>query len=145
MTMPTSDHVVSASVRIPAPVTRVWRAITEPSELIQWYAPGCRWEVPALRVGAPVRFFNSETDVQSAIIERCAPPGELALRWTPDPALPTTTLLNTYELRSDEGGTLVTISQSGYSSVPEGQRAAWIRADEGAFPAIASAFAAHLG
>ena len=144
MTMPTSDHVVSASVRVAAPVTRVWRAITEPGELIQWYAPGCRWEIPALRVAAPVRFFNSETDVQSAIIERCAPPRELVLRWTPDPAMPNITLVNTYELRSDEGGTLVTISQSGYASVPEGQRAEWIRADEGAFPAIASALAAHL-
>jgi uncharacterized protein YndB with AHSA1/START domain len=141
--MPTSDHVVSASVRISAPLLRVWRAITEPGELIQWYAPGCRWEIPELKVGAPVRFYNSEADVQHAIIERCVPPEEFVLRWTPDPEMPATMLVNTYELRNDDGGTLVTISQSGYASVPEDQRAAWIRADEGAFPAIASALAAH--
>jgi uncharacterized protein YndB with AHSA1/START domain len=144
MTTPSSNHVVTATVRVAASVMRVWQAITDPAELTLWYAPGSRWEIPALRVGAPVRFFNSETDIQHAVIERCAPPDELVLRWTPDQTLPTATLLNTYELRHDDGGTLVTISQTGYGSVPEAQRAAWIRADEGAFAAIASALAAHL-
>ena len=91
-----------------------------------------------------MRFFNSETDVQIANIERCAPPDELVLRWTPDPAMPTATLVNTYELRDDDRGTPVTISQTGYGSVPKGQRAAWIRADEGAFPAIASTLVGYL-
>ena len=143
-TMPSADPVVSASVRVAAPVTRAWQAITDPAELILWYAPGCRWEILALAEGAPVRFFNTETDVQHAVIERCVPPNQFVLRWTPDPAMPTTTLLNTYELRGDEDATLVTVSQSGYGSVPEEQRAAWIRADEGAFTAIVSALAAYL-
>ena len=138
------DQVVSTTIRVAAPATRVWTAITVPDELIQWYAPGCRWEIPELREGATVRFFNSETDIQSATIERCVPPIDFVLRWTPDPTLPETTLVNSYSLSPIERGTEVTIAQTGYASVPEAQRASWIKSDQSAFPAIASALAAYL-
>jgi uncharacterized protein YndB with AHSA1/START domain len=139
-----SDHIVSVTVRVAARIERVWRAITAPDELIKWYAPGCRWEIPELRAGATVRFFNSETDVQSATILRCAPPTEFVLQWTPDATLPETHLINAYTLTEGEPGTSITLSQTGYASVPADQRAAWIRADEGAFPAIAEALVAYL-
>ena len=88
--------------------------------------------------------FNSESDIQSARIERCVPPDEFVLRWTPDPHLPGTMLVNSFLMRPNEHGTSVTIAQTGYASVPEGQRASWLEADEGAFPAIAAALAAYL-
>ena len=138
------SDTVSATAQVAAPIDRVWRAITDPEELIKWYAPGCRWEIPDLRAGGTVRFYNSETDIQRATIERCAPPGELVLRWTPDPTLPGTTLLNSYVLREHGKGTSVTVSQSGYASVPADQRISWFESDAKSFPAIARALAAHL-
>lgn len=138
------DPVVSATIHVAAPATQVWAAITTPDALIQWYAPGCRWEIPELREGAAVRFFNSETDIQHATIERCVPPEELVLRWTPVPSLPGTTLVNSYLMSPVEHGTRVTIAQTGYSSVPEELRASWLKSDRSAFPAIAAALAAYL-
>ncbi len=122
----------------------VWRAVTDPAELIQWYAPGCRWEIPELAVGAPVRFFNSETDVQPAEIIALVPARRLALRWRPDPTLPTATLCTTYELVPTGTGTTITLRHDEYESVPEAQRADWLAADQGAVPAILAALAHHV-
>lgn len=142
--MTPKEHVVSTTVRIPVSPGRVWDAITSPDELIQWYAPGCRWDIPALRDGATIRFFNTDTDIQVATIARCVAPESLVLHWTPDASLPNTVLVNSYELRPYELGTSVTLAQTGYDSVPDAERAAWIQADEAAFPAIAAALAVHL-
>ncbi|MBC7841640.1 MAG: SRPBCC domain-containing protein [Gemmatimonadaceae bacterium] len=137
--------VVSQHVRVAATPERVWEALTSPADLVRWYAPGCRWEIEALRVGASLRFFNTETDIQVATVEACLPPHRLTLRWIPDPALPSAQLLSSYVVRGDQHGSVVTLTQSGYESVPEAQRAMWIEADEGALPAIAASLVAHLG
>ena len=76
--------VVERTIWIAAPRERVWRAITEPQQLEQWYATGCPWEIPALQVGATVKFYNTDTDVQLAMIEVVAPPHQFTLRWQPN-------------------------------------------------------------
>ena len=135
---------VTQTVQVSAVPERVWRALTDPAELIQWYAPGCRWDIPKLAVGAPVRFFDSETDIQPATITALVPERRLALLWKPDANLPTSTLLTTYDLQRAEQGTTVTLRHSGYESVPAEQRAAWLAADRGAVPAILAALARHV-
>ena len=139
-----TDHVVSATVRIAAPAERIWDAITNPEALAQWYAPGCRWEITELRAGATIRFFNTETDVQSAVIERCIPLKELTLRWTPEASQPQIQLVNTYLIQGTGEDFEVSVAQTGYASVPIDHRDSWIRADDGAFPAIAAALAAYV-
>lgn len=139
-----ADRVVESSVRVTVPAKRVWAALTEPSALEQWYAPGCPWEIGAVEPGARVRFYNTPTEVQTAVIESCVAPEVLVLRWTPDPSRPEISLLNTYRIEESTGGCVVTVSQTGYASVPEKERLSWIRADEKAFPAIANALAAYL-
>lgn len=135
---------VTQTVQVSATPGRVWRALTDPAELIQWYAPGCRWDIPTLAVGAPVRFFDSETDIQHATISALVPERRLALLWNPDASLPTSTLLTTYELHRTELGTVVSLRHSGYESVPVDQRTAWLGADRGAVPAILAALARHV-
>ncbi len=92
-----------------------------------------------------MRFFNTETDIHVATVEECLPPHRLILRWVPDPALPTATLLSRYTIARGEHETEVTLTQSGYETVPETQRAMWIDADKGALPAIVASLVAHLG
>jgi uncharacterized protein YndB with AHSA1/START domain len=54
--MPREDICTSLAAErtiwIDAPRERVWRAITTPEQLNQWYAPGSTWEIPTLRMGA---------------------------------------------------------------------------------------------
>lgn len=136
--------LVTDTIDVDAAPERVWSALTDPDALCEWYAPGCRWEIPTLAAGAPVRFFNTDTDVQPATIVVLEPGRCLALRWQPEPALPTATLLTTYTLTGTATGSTVSLTHSEYESVPVEQRAAWLAADQGAVPAILAALARYL-
>ena len=136
--------LVTEALSVTATPDRVWRAITDPAELFQWYAPGCQWEIPLLAVGASVRFFNSATDIQPATIVEFVPARRLALRWRPDPSLPMATLCTTYALTPTDTGTTIVLEHGEYESVPEPQRAEWLAADRGAVPAILEALGRHV-
>ena len=138
------DLSITERVRVLAPALRIWRALTAPAELIEWYAPGCRWEVAGLARGSTVRFFNTETDVQNATVEEAAPPHQLVLRWQIDAEGSVVDLFNSFTLDPDGPATIVTIRQAGYEALPEGVRDQWLDQDRGAFRAIASALKAYV-
>jgi uncharacterized protein YndB with AHSA1/START domain len=127
---------IERAVWINATRERVWRAITGPEQLKQWYAPGCPWEIPALQFGTMVKFYNTDTDIQLAKIEALEPLHEFGLRWQLDEADPNTTLLNTFRLEEENGGTRVNVTQAGYESLPEGLRQQQMDQDEEAYTAI---------
>jgi uncharacterized protein YndB with AHSA1/START domain len=135
---------VERSVLIDAPLQRVWQAITDPAQLERWYAPGCPWEIPALQDGATVKFHNTNTDIQLAIIEALEPLQKLTLRWQLDPAHPGVTLLNSFLLKEENGKTHVTVSQAGYESLPDGMREEQLRQDAEAYTAIAESLKNYL-
>jgi uncharacterized protein YndB with AHSA1/START domain len=135
---------VERSVSINAPRQRVWRAITDPAQLEQWYAPGCPWEIPALQVGATVKFHNTDTDIQLATIEDLEPLHRFTLRWELDPAHPGITLLNSFLLEEENGNTRVTVSQAGYESLPDGMREEQLRQDADAYTAIAESLKSYV-
>jgi uncharacterized protein YndB with AHSA1/START domain len=128
---------VERSVLINAPRERVWRAITDPAQLEQWYAPGCPWEIPELQAGKTIKFHNTDTDIQLATIEVVEPLREFTLRWQLDPMHPGLTLTNTFRLEPENDSTRVTVSQAGYEALPEGMRQEQLSMDEGAYAAIA--------
>lgn len=136
--------VVERSVLINRPHQDVWRAITDSAQLNQWYAPGCPWEIPALQVGATVKFHNTDTDIQLATIETLKPLQEFTLRWQLDPAHPGITLLNSFLLEEADGNTRVTVSQAGYESLPDGMREEQLRQDADAYTAIAESLKSYL-
>lgn len=136
---------VRRSVWIGAAPEAVWAALTEPARLEAWYAPGCRWEIPRVEEGATMRFFNTETDVQSATIEACDPPRELGLTWIVHPGPPEEVrLLNRFLLTPEGGGTQVEITQDGYEALPAEEQAVSLRQDEEAYAAVATALKAYV-
>lgn len=100
---------VEHSIWIAAPRERVWQAITQPEQLEQWYAVGCPWEIPSLKTGAGVKFYNTPTDILLANIEAVDPPGRLNLRWQPDDMYPDVALINTFLLAEENSGTRITV------------------------------------
>jgi uncharacterized protein YndB with AHSA1/START domain len=133
--------IVERTLWISAPRDRVWQAITDPLQLEQWYAPGCKWEIASLKKGAEVRFFNTETDIQTATIESIEPPERLTLRWRVDLSA---SLLNTFTLEERDSGTQVTITQSGYETLSAEDRQMWIDADQSAYTSIVENLKAYL-
>jgi uncharacterized protein YndB with AHSA1/START domain len=115
---------VERSIWIATPCERAWRAITEPEQLTQWYATNYAWDIPALQVGAKVKFHNSDTEILHATIEVVEPPHQFRLRW--DPYENGITLVTTFILAEENGGTRATITETGYELVPEHQRQQWI-------------------
>jgi uncharacterized protein YndB with AHSA1/START domain len=128
---------VERSIWIDAPRERAWRAVTEPEHLDKWYATYYRWDIPALAVGATVRFYGKDatahTDVQTATIETVDPPRQFTLRWQADPKYPAVSLVTSFLLADENGGTRMTIHESGYEDVPEDERQSWLDATGGGY------------
>lgn len=135
---------IERNVSIHTSRQRVWDAITKPEHLEQWYAPGCPWEILALRPGATIKFYNTATDIQLATIEAVEPLHEFSLRWQIDPENPKTTLTNTFRLETENGGTRLTVSQAGYESFPDNIRRQQLDQDEEAYTAIVEGLKAYL-
>ena len=132
----TADTVaVERSIWINASCERAWRSVTEPEHLNQWYATYYHWEIPALQVGTTVTFYNKDNkaDHQIANIEVVDPPRQFTLRWQPDKLYPAMTLVTTFLLAEENGGTRVTISESGYEALPEAERQQWFDATGGGY------------
>jgi uncharacterized protein YndB with AHSA1/START domain len=113
---------VERSIWIDAPRTRVWQAITDPKQLQQWFSPTTPWLLTALEVGGRMYVYNVETETEMYIqvIELLDPPHQLITHSvaTP-PEIPHGT---TWRLDEENGGTRLTITNSGYEAEPEGTR-----------------------
>lgn len=142
----TPDRIVKTTV-LPAPLDRVWRAISDSSEFGRWF--GAEFDGPFVagtRLGGRIRPTAVDAEVAAlqaphdgtafvVLVEAVEPLRRLAFRWHPhgvddaDPAAPTT--LVEFELAAAPGGTALTITESGFDQVPPASRAAAFHANEG--------------
>ncbi len=126
---------VERSIWIATPIEKAWRAVTEPAQLNQWYATFYQWDIPALQVGAIVKFYNKDdhADAQIAAIEVVDAPHEFTLRWQPNPQYAAVSLVTSFLLATENGGTRATIRESGYENVPADERQQWLDATSGGY------------
>ncbi|MBI1880024.1 MAG: SRPBCC domain-containing protein [Chloroflexi bacterium] len=111
---------VERSIWINAPRERVWQAITDPKQIQQWFSPGTPWHLTTLDVGGKLYALGYES--QAGIIEVVDSPRQFTYRWeTPTPDIPFT-LTTTYTLEEENGGTRVTITETGFESLLEDTR-----------------------
>lgn len=110
--------VVENTVWIAAPRERVWRAITDQEQLKQWWTPN-HWEIPALQAGATIKFHDTGTSTFLATIEVLDPPCQYTLSWQPNTWYPTTALVTTFLLEEEDGGTRVTVINSGFETLAD--------------------------
>jgi uncharacterized protein YndB with AHSA1/START domain len=119
---------VERSIWIDTLPERAWQAVTEVEQLNRWYATYYHWKIPALTVGETVMFYNkdNEADAQIATIAVVDPPKEFTLRWQSSTDYPAVSLVTSFLLAAENGGTRVTIHESGYENVPEAERQQWL-------------------
>jgi uncharacterized protein YndB with AHSA1/START domain len=137
---------VERSIWIAAPREQAWRAVTEPEHLNKWYATYYHWQIPTLQAGTTAKFYNKddEADMQIATIEIVDPPHQFTLRWQPDKTYPAMTLVTTFLLQEENGGTRVMISESGYESLPAAERQQWLDATGRGYTMSMANLKAHL-
>jgi uncharacterized protein YndB with AHSA1/START domain len=132
-----STDRIEKKVVLRAPRSRVWRALTTAAEFGAWFRMNLDSEFAE---GATIRgrlthpgYEHVTLDLQ---VERIEPERYFAYRWHPgaiDPAVdysaePTT--LVEFILEETEGGTALTIVESGFDRIPLARRAEAFRMDE---------------
>ena len=132
-------HRIEKQTFLRAPIQRVWRALSDPKEFGAWFGVAMESTefVPGASARGQVTYEGYEHLVWEARVERVEPPHLLAFRWHPhaidesiDYDKEPTTLVQ-FELREVEGGTLLTLIESGFDALPESRRASAYRGNEG--------------
>jgi uncharacterized protein YndB with AHSA1/START domain len=129
--MNTSTDRIERKVLINAPRARVWRAVSDAGEFGDWFGVDFKGKtfVAGKHVQGKITYPGYEHLTMDVLIERLVPEQLLSWRWHPaaiDPKVdysqePTT--LVEFELKDADGGTLLTVVESGLDKIPLARRA----------------------
>jgi uncharacterized protein YndB with AHSA1/START domain len=125
----TTDRI-ERKVLIRAPRSRVWRALTDPTEFGTWFRVRVEGAfAPGVRVTGAVTYEGYEHIRWNITVERMEPERLFSWRWHPyaiepgvDYSSETPTLVE-WSLEDADGGTLLTVVESGFDKVPLARRA----------------------
>jgi uncharacterized protein YndB with AHSA1/START domain len=133
--MNTSTDRIERKILLKAPRSRVWRALSDAKEFGDWF--GVDFKGKAFVAGKPVQgkitYPGYEHLVMEVLVERVVPERLLSWRWHPaaiDPAVdysqePATLVV--FELEEGEGGTSLSVVESGFDKIPAERRATAFR------------------
>ena len=137
--MNTSTDRIERTILLKAPRSRVWRALSNAEEFGNWFGVALKGKVFAAgqRVQGQITYPGYEHVVFEVLIDRLEPERLLSWRWHPyavDPAVdyskePTTLVV--FELKEIEGGTLLSVVESGFDNVPLSRRLEAFRMNSG--------------
>ena len=105
---------IEKEILIEAPIDDVWRAVTEPEHIKQWFASECELDGPAGRVS----FEGGETYYLH--VEAFEPPNRFAYRWLEErgeTARPDNSMLVEFTLQAEHGHTRLRVVESGFDRV----------------------------
>src|SRR6202790_682727 len=133
--MNTSTDRIERKILVTAPLSRVWRALSDAKEFGDWF--GVDFKGKTFVAGKPVKgqitYPGYEHIVMELFIESVVPERLLSWRRHPaatDPAAaysqqPTTLVV--LELEEGDGGVLLSVVESGFDKVPPARRATVFR------------------
>jgi len=153
---------IEKKILLRAPLERVWKAISEADRFGAWF--GVAFDGPFTE-GAHLTGRIVPTTVDPEIaklqaphagkpfefsVDRIEPMQKIAFRWHPfavEPGVdysnePTTSIV--FALREAEGGTLLTITESGFDQIPLARRAAAFKANDGGWAMQTTLIAKYL-
>jgi uncharacterized protein YndB with AHSA1/START domain len=126
---------------------RVWQALTTVEEFNSWFRVALEGTFsPGARLQGPITYEGYEHLTMEMTIERMEPESLLTWRWKPgtDASLAAETRV-TFELRDVEGGTELTLTESGFDSLPPDQRETAFRGNDEGWDEQMSNIRRHLG
>ena len=133
--MNTSTDRIERRILLKAERSRVWRALSDATEFGEWFGVDFKGETFAAgkTVKGRVTYPGYEHLLMEIVIERVVPERLLSWRWHPaaiDPAVdysqePMTLVV--FELQDGEGGTVLSVAESGFDKIPVARRADVLR------------------
>jgi uncharacterized protein YndB with AHSA1/START domain len=134
-----NTNSIEKRVEIKAPVSRVWRALTDHAEFGQWF--GAKLDgpfVPGKTTAGRITHKGYEHIRWAATVQRMETGRYFSFTWHPyaidnaaDYSKEPPTLVE-FRLAKSKGGTLLTVTESGFDKIPASRRAeAFRKHDEG--------------
>lgn len=134
----TSTDCIEKKILLHAPRSRVWRAIADATEFGEWFLVKLEGSFQqGAVINGRITHPGYEHLTMSIDVDRIEPERYFSYRWHPyavDPAVdysaePMT--LVEFRLADAEGGTLLTITESGFDQIPLARREKAFRMNEG--------------
>ena len=134
----TTDRI-ERKVLLKAPRARVWRALSNAEEFGSWFGVRLQGKqfAPGQRTHGQITYPGYEHVVFEVWIERMEPEKLLSWRWHPaaveqgvDYTSEPTTLVE-FQLKDAEGGTLLSVVESGFDNIPPHRRLDAFRMNSG--------------
>lgn len=135
--MSTPDSIVR-SIDIKAPPARVWRALTDHKEFGAWFRVNLESPfVPGQVTRGRITYPGYEHLVMEVVVQKMEPPRLFSYTWHPFAVDPKTdyskeppTLVE-FRLEPSPLGTLLTVTESGFSAIPAHRRDEAFRMNSG--------------
>lgn len=105
--------MVERSIWIEASRERVWQALTEPAELAQWFLPPAMGMQLQRDDDGKLKVMMGEMGVPVAVVGTLEPPQRVIIQ-----SLPERQLKTTYTLAEEGDGTRVTVTLTGFETLP---------------------------
>jgi uncharacterized protein YndB with AHSA1/START domain len=143
---------IEKHVLLRAPRSRVWRALTEAKEFGQWFGAKLTGTfTPGAQLRGQITHKGYEHLTLELTVDRVEPERLLSWRWHPnaiDPAAdysaePTTLVV--FELEEVDGGTLLTVVESGFDRLPAARREQAYSGNDGGWTMQMEFIARHVG
>jgi len=134
-----STDRIERKALLKAPRSRVWRALSNAEEFGDWFGVKLKGKAFAAgkRVQGQITYPGYEHVVFDVSIERMEPERLLSWRWHPAAVEPSVdysqepTTLVVFELEEVDGGTLLSVVESGFDKVPPARRLEAFRMNSG--------------
>jgi len=150
--MTQSTDRIERKILLQAPRARVWRALSNAEEFGSWFGVNLKGKAFAAgqRTQGQITYPGYEYLTFEVWIERVDPERLLSWRWHPaavekgvDYSSEPTTLV-TFELQDAEGGTLLSVVESGFDNVPPHRRLGAFRMNSGGWDEQMQRIAKHV-
>jgi len=149
--MTTSTDRIEKHIFLKAKRARVWRAISNHEEFGQWFKVKMEGPfVPGKPVSGQILYPGFEHLKMTVHTERVEPESVLAFKWHPhaidqkvDYSKEPMTVV-TFTLAEKDGGTQLSVVETGFDSVPAERRATAFRANEGGWAEQLKNIEAHV-
>lgn len=136
--MDPSNDRIEKSIELKAPVSRVWRALTDYREFGEWFRVRIEGPFVAGQVSrGHITYPGYEHVRWEAVVQKIEPERLFSFTWHPyamdpkeDYSKETPTLVE-FRLEKTAGGTLLVLTESGFSKIPGGRGPEAFRANDG--------------
>ncbi len=132
------DHRIEKSIELKAPVSRIWRALTDHREFGEWFRVKLERPFVAGQTSrGQITYPGYEHVKWEAVVQKMEPERLFSFTWHPysvDPKIDyskeTPTLVE-FKLQKTTSGTLLLLTESGFENVPSDRRLEAFRMNDG--------------